>query len=50
MHVARAAFGSRAGDQKGWSTTDIIHDYKINAKDIAAIARMFGWGLFRNFP
>jgi hypothetical protein len=41
---AAAAFGSKPGDAKWWSVADIAHDYKINAKDIAAIARWYGWG------
>jgi ABC-type transport system substrate-binding protein len=40
---ASTAFGSRPGTASWWSVADIVHDYYIDVKDIAAIAKRFGF-------
>jgi hypothetical protein len=47
---AAAAFGFKPGTPTYWSLADVMHDYKINAKDVAAIVSKFGWGLFGDPP
>ena len=43
--VAKAAsgFGSYPGHDRWQTVADINGDYQINIKDVAAIAKMFGW-------
>jgi len=41
--VVQAAWGSKPGDVKWDPVADVVHDYKIDTKDLNAVASKFGW-------